>query len=126
MSNMTTVKAQFSSDIYRRFSNFVDDRKLHREHFCSSMHPYLTQDELSQSFKGIGFAFTRGEMKSLFRDFDALESDYLPMDEFLDHIQGHSFFWREMAGGDGSAKLTALNRLERLRQDADALGGQAV
>jgi hypothetical protein len=54
-------------------------------------------------------------MKNVFRDFEAFESDYLPMDEYLDYIQSQSSYWREMAGGDGSAKISAISRLERLR-----------
>ena len=71
------------------------------------------------------------ELKDIYRDFDAEHTNYLPMEKFLDYIEGLSSVWKSTViwGGENNDEkqtVTAMDKMEDLRRQADAIGGQAV
>ena len=51
--------------------------------FEANIHSYLTMEELRIAFKQVGFECTPDEVRLIFAEQQALQSNYLPMDMFF-------------------------------------------
>jgi Ca2+-binding EF-hand superfamily protein len=55
---------------------------LERDDFCRAVHIYLTPEEFDQCFKTVGFQVSFDDITAIFNDHKAVQTGYLPMDEF--------------------------------------------
>ena len=93
-----------ADEVIGRFARHVTAQRIDQEAFCSSMHPYLTMDELLVAFRQVAFDCTSDEVRLIFADQQALRANYLPMERFYDRVAAHPNCQRWQVASDQTPK----------------------
>lgn len=64
---------------------------MERDDFCRPIHIFITQDELEENFRNIGFEVSKDEVFAVFKDHNAHKTGYLPMEDFYKKLR----CWRD-------------------------------
>lgn len=83
-----------ASEVLRRFAHFATDKQLAQETFCSSIHSFLTMDELAVAFLAVGFQCSHDEVRQIFREQHAEQVNYLQMDKFFQRVASYCPTWK--------------------------------